>query len=161
MSRLIANLPDNSVIEFDNGAFDDWCVYLKRPNQTRYAPKDTEYFSVMKNLSSIYGKQKIYDDFVKIYNDTTSQIRSDVIQKIIDISANYDNHKDEICIWFVVMYAGMIAEENKQNAILKKRIKRLGLHQVLIDELEPNFAANFSRGKKWRELDTICKQKGF
>ncbi len=46
-------------------------------------------------------------------------------------------------IWFNVLYAGMVAEENKENAVLKKRIKRLGMHQVLIDGLEP---------EKWRRV---------
>ena len=63
--------------------------------------------------------------------------------------------------WFVVIYAGMIAEENKQSAILKKRIKRLGMHQVLKLEYEPRIAANFSKGKKWRDLDEIMKPLSF
>ncbi len=55
----------------------------------------------------------------------------------------------------------MIEEENKQFAILKKRIKRLGMHQILIDNLDPEVAANFSKGKKWRELDNLMKLRGF
>ncbi len=166
MSKLVAALPDNSTVEFDRGSFDDWCVYLKQPELSRYAPKDTQYFTILKELGSIYGNQKIYDDFVKIYNITTSQIDSNVIKTIIEISSNYcknqdKSHKDEICRWFTVVYAGMVAEENKQNAVLKKRIKRLGIHQVLIEGLKPIYAADFSRGKKWRELDAICREKGF
>ena len=57
--------------------------------------------------------------------------------------------------------AGMIAEENKVNMILKKRIKRLGVYQVLMDNFPPSEAANFSKGKGWRELDSIMKAKGF
>ncbi|MBF0389407.1 MAG: hypothetical protein HQK71_04805 [Desulfamplus sp.] len=161
MSRLIAKLPDDSIIEFDSGSFDGWCVYLKRPNKTRYAPKDTQYFTILKQLGSIYGNQEIYDDFVAIYNCTTSVINNSVVEKIIDISLKYGKYANEICIWFAVIYAGMVAEENKKGAILKKRIKRLGLYQVLIDGLDPVYAANFSRGKKWRELDMICSSKGF
>ncbi|MBF0378072.1 MAG: hypothetical protein HQK72_11390 [Desulfamplus sp.] len=161
MPTLVAKLPDNSIIEFDRGAFDDWCVYLKRHNQTRYAPKDIQYFGILKNLGTIYGNRQIYDDFVKIYNNTNWQIDSKVINNIIEISSYYREHSNEICIWLTVIYAGMIAEENKENAILKKRIKRLGLHQVLIEGFAPDYAANFSRGRKWRELDTICKSKGF
>ena len=55
----------------------------------------------------------------------------------------------------------MIAEENKGNAILKKRIKRLGMHQVLLENYTPEHAANFSKGKKWKDLDKLMKQKGF
>jgi len=161
MPRLIANLPDNSIIEFDSGNFDNWCVYLCRPTQKRYAPKDSEYFDILQNLGLIYGNQRIYDDFVKFYNLTTSSIDKSVVNQIIQISTSYTENKNEICVWFTVIYAGMIAEENKQKAILKKRIKRLGLHQVLIDNFEPNYAANFSKGKNWRQLDNLCKEKGF
>lgn len=63
--------------------------------------------------------------------------------------------------WFNVLYAGMIAEENKENTILKKRIKRLGVHQVLIDNVSPGETAVFSKGKKWKELDEIMRLKGF
>lgn len=55
----------------------------------------------------------------------------------------------------------MIAEENKDYAILKKRIKRLGMHQILIEKISPEKASNFSRGRNWRELDKICKEYGF
>ena len=64
-------------------------------------------------------------------------------------------------IWLNVLYAGMIAEENKKNAILKKRIKRLGMYQVLIEQMPPEQAAVFSKGKKWKELDQLMATKGF
>lgn len=55
----------------------------------------------------------------------------------------------------------MIAEENKLNAILKKRIKRLGMYQVLVQNYPPSVAANYSKGKKWRELDALMVHYGF
>jgi hypothetical protein len=55
----------------------------------------------------------------------------------------------------------MIAEENKENAILGKRIKRLGMHQVLIENMKPEEAAVFSKGKKWKELHRLMKKRGF
>ena len=55
----------------------------------------------------------------------------------------------------------MIAEENKSKAILKKRIKRLGMYQTLIQQLPAMEAAVFSKGKKWQVLDKICRELGF
>lgn len=46
-------------------------------------------------------------------------------------------------------------------AKIGKRAKRLGIHQVLIENIEPEIAANFSKNKKWRELDKECKKRGF
>jgi hypothetical protein len=77
------------------------------------------------------------------------------------LSRFYNADAAEMELWMNVIYAGMIAEENKENAILKKRIKRLGMHQVLIDGMKPEEAAVFSKGKKWKELDEIMRSKGF
>jgi len=161
LSRLIKEIRDGSIVEFDKGAFDDWCVYLSRPNENKFAPKDIQYFTELKNLGGKYGNEKIYTDFVKFYQKTTNTINPNVNTLITELSKPYKDDSLIIDVWFSVIYGGMIAEENKRYAILKKRIKRLGLHQVLIDGLSPSISANFSRGKKWRELDKICKTKGF
>ena len=55
----------------------------------------------------------------------------------------------------------MVAEENKAFSKLGKRIKRPGVYQVLQENIDYNTAANFSRGRKWRELSEICAQRGF
>jgi len=55
----------------------------------------------------------------------------------------------------------MIAEENKASAVLKKRIKRLGMYQVLIQNMDPNVAANYSKGKKFAELSPLMQSYGF
>ena len=161
MPRLVAKLPDGSVVEFDNGKFDSWCVYLTMPRQLRYAPKDTEYFGTFRMLGKIFGNRKIYEDFTRIYEQATKNIENKVIKTIIGISDDYAEFKDKICVWLTVIYAGMIAEENKENAVLKKRIKRLGMFQLLIENKDEEFAANFSRGKTWKEIDNVCREKGF
>lgn len=44
---------------------------------------------------------------------------------------------------------------------LGKRIKRLGMHQTLVDKIDPEIAAHFSRGMKWTEIDEHCTARGF
>ncbi|WP_421944783.1 DUF7004 family protein [Pedobacter sp.] len=161
MATLIKILNNNTRIEFDKGTFDDWCVYLSKPNEHRYAPLDTEYFGRLQILAKKYTTQKIYNDFIKFYTLTDKNI-SQVILRLIDaIAKEYLEDEQEINIWFTVIYVGMIAEENKAYAILKKRVKRLGMHQVLMQHLSPVYAANFSKGRKWKELDLIMKANGF
>lgn len=116
---------------------------------------------MLKDLASTHGSEKIYSDFVQVYDLTTSTIDSSVLNLISSISLSYGDDSEEIDIWFTVLYAGMIAEENKKYAKLKKRIKRLGMHQVLIEGQLPEYAAGFSRGKKWTELDALMQTKGF
>ena len=161
MPRLIKIIEPTIRIEFDTGIFDDWCVYLTRTGKPRYAPTDIEYFTWLKQKAGIYGSAKIYNDFLSIYEPAGKNIDSKILAAITMISEEYGKDKTEADIWFTIVYAGMIAEENKAHAILKKRIKRLGMHQLLLENFEPEAAANFSRNKKWQELDVLMKQKGF
>ena len=161
MSRIIKMVRGKNLVEFDWGSFDEWCVFLSRPGQPRYAPKDTEYFTILKNMGNRFGHAKIYNDFISYYNQTTKDLDSTILDLITTLSNDYENEADEMDTWFTVIYAGMIAEENKANTKLKKRIKRLGMHQVLLENFDPELAANFSKGKKWQELDKLMKEKGF
>ena len=161
MSRLIKMVKGKNLVEFGWGSFDDWCVFLTRPGQLKYAPKDTDYFTILKNMGTRFGHAKIYNDFISYYIKTTKEIDITILDLITTLSNDYGDEAEEMDIWFTVIYAGMIAEENKANAILKKRIKRLGMHQVLLENYDPELAANFSKGKKWQELDKVMRGKGF
>jgi len=160
MATLIKIINDHILIEFDKGRFDDWCVYLTKKGDKRYAPSDTEYFRRLQEMGKVYSNQRIYNDFIKFYNLTNKTIDQNILKMIDILAESYSDDKDEINTWFTIIYAGMVAEENKERAILKKRIKRLGMHQVLIGSLAPEYAANFSKGKTWKELDSIMKPLG-
>jgi len=161
LATLIKNINNRIQIEFDTGSFDNWCVYISKPGMNRYAPKDLEYFSFMKKQAEVYGPAKIFNDFISFYELTGKEIDQKILDKITMLSQDYTDVWVEMDTWFTVIYAGMIAEENKANAILKKRIKRLGMHQLLLENFKSEEAANFSKNKKWQELDIIMKQKGF
>ena len=161
MGQIVTQFSDGSYLEYDRGSFDDWCVYLSRPNVPRYAPKDYQYFKRLREYSLTHGAKKLYDDFVRIYDKTTKVRSNDVFDYIKEIAKDYGDDETNVAIDFSIMYMGMIAEENKRGTKLGKRIKRLGVHQVLIDEIDCNDAANFSKGKGWRDIDAICKSKGF
>lgn len=161
MPQRINTFSNGGWIEFDSGKFDDWCVYVKNPGKERFAPTDERYFRRLKKLGKKHGNQKIYDDFLLIFNQTTAELKAEVFKLIVELSRFYKEDQLEMEIWFNVLYAGMVAEENKEKAILKKRIKRLGIHQILIDDLEPEMAAGFSKGISWKQLNRLMKAKGF
>ena len=133
MPTLIKIINHKIRIEFDTGSFDNWCVYVTKPGLAKYAPTDIEYFSWLKQQSIIFGAAKIFNDFISFYELTGKEIEITVLDKITYLSNDYGSVTEEANTWFTVIYAGMIAEENKTNAILKKRIKRLGLHQLLLE----------------------------
>lgn len=161
MGRIVTTFSDGSKLEYDKGAFDDWCVYLTRPSISKYAPKDFQYFQRLVDYATKYGFDNLYEDYVEIYNLTTKNIEETVLRRIKEITSKYGEDSLNIAIDFTIIYMGMIAEENKEFTKLGKRIKRLGVHQVLKERMHYNEAANFSRGKKWKELNEICSSKGF
>ena len=162
MERLIKRISKDLDIVFDHGKFDQWCVYIKDKNG-KTPPLDTEYFDFFIELGKKYTNEKVYEDFVKIYNFVSNRVENKVTDLIIDIAKK--NYKEDIskdvAINFTVVYAGMVAERNKRYAVLKERIKRLGMYQILVLNYSSGDAANFSKGKKAKDLDVICKEYGF
>ena len=161
MPKLIKKFSDGSILEFDVGKFDSWCIYHTLEGKGRYAPKDIQYFTRLKMLSKIFSPKTIYDDFVLIYKKTTQEVNNSLLNDITRISGNYESYALQMDIILTILYAGMVAEENKEKAVLKKRIKRLGMHQVLFEGFTPQSASVFSKGKSWRELDKECTMRGF
>jgi len=161
MAILITTFPDGSALSFDQGRFDDWCVYVSVPNGTRFAPTDREYFADLQRLAAAHGATKIYRHFVAIYELTNQELNPHVLALIENQSQEYGADALKIRRLLSIMYAGMVAEENRAHTRLGKRVKRLGLHQTLLERLPAHIAANFSKGKRWQAIARECVQRGF
>jgi len=158
--QLIRQFNSRLSLVFDQGAFDSWCVYFRTPLKM-YAPSDLHYFKRLQKLGLKYGPQRVYSDFVFLFEKTHSTVELTVLEHIPRLAKKYTRNKTEMDLWFTVLYAGMVAEENKSGAKLKKRIKRLGMYQLLMENQTPEFASSFSKGKNWKALDSIMKTAGF
>ena len=160
--NILKYFDDESCVYYGKGNFDNYCVFLKEKMSIAKAPKDTDYFQYFIDISKKYGPEKIYSDFCKIYNQTTDDVDKNVFHMITTISKSYQP-EDILSVdkWFTVMYLGMIAEEKKENAILKKKIKRLGFHQIMWEGFTAYDAANFSRNQYASKLLEECKKRGF
>lgn len=161
----LTNGEDKVHLRFDRGSFDDWCIYVISSNKKWMKfPTDEWYFGIVKSWTQFRDPQEIYNDFCKIYDVTTKDAFYDatapVVQMIKEMSWNYKD-EFEASVIFTILYMGMIAEENKDGAVLKKRIKRLGMYQLLIEGLSAHEAAHFSRGKTTFELAPYCNERGF
>lgn len=86
----IISFEDGTIIEQGRGRFDDYCVYLTRPGQGKHAPKDAEYFAFFIEKSRKYSSEKIYGDYVSIYEKTTNEIDYEIFEEIEEISMSYD-----------------------------------------------------------------------
>lgn len=156
---------DGSALDYFRGGFDHWQVRLKRPSLgiSWYPPTDVQYFKFLHDLGNVYGQDVVYNDFVKLYEITTYDLTrsSSAFSLIISISSKYGNDSLEVEIWLSVIYMAMVAEDNRRWTKLGKRIKRLGVHRVLHENVSPTIAANESKGKPWKEIDEECRKRGF
>ena len=157
-ARPVAHLCDGSKVVFSQGKFDAWCIYHVQ-GQIAHAIRDVEVFQLLGK----YIDQKrfvLYKDFLAIFEQVINVINDDVVAKITATSIGYPD-PSEVEFILIFLYAGMVAEGNKDKAILKKYIKRLGVHQVLIERMPAAIATHYPRGKNWRELKLECKARGF
>lgn len=161
MGQLIKQFLDGSFLEYDRGKFDSWCIYFTKSNGNRCPPRDVDYFNELKSFAGVYGIQKVYDDYVRVYDMTGASVDRDVLNSISTIANSYGKDALQIDVIFSILYMGMIAEERKANTKLGKRIKRLGVYVLLIEGRNVSDAANFMRGMEWRDIDRLCQERGF
>lgn len=161
MRRHFKTLADGALIEFDRGQFDDWCVYLTTPGLARVAPRDVDYFAELQALAQRHGAFQLYQDFVQVYERTQAQAQPGVLTWITGLSAAYGNDALAVDRLLTILYAGMVAEENKHNGPLGKRLKRLGMYQSLIEGMPADEAAQYSRNVEAKRLDKECRARGF
>lgn len=164
MTREVNLKHSDSKVIFEKGSFDDFCVYVVKKGHKNNPPKDVDYFSFFKKLDSDYKELGVYDSFIKVYENTGKSIQQEtlsIIDRIVLNSGLDEGNKKKYEGYLVVIYMAMIAEENKANTRLGKRIKRLGMHNLLIDDMTADVSANISKGKTWRELDVKMRDRGF
>jgi len=159
--RTIRHYSDGTSVEFDSGKFDNYCVYVRNPDGTRHAPLDTEYFETLVNFSSNFGVEKVYADFVNVYQATHKAVTKDSLSCIEQIAHSYEPDRVLYARTMTIIHMGMVAEQNKANTKLGKRIKRLGIHRLLLEDLSVTESAHFMRGLKWHEIDKMCTERGF
>lgn len=154
-------LPNGKKIGFESGKFDEWQVNVVNENGSRKAPLDIDYFNELLILRDLIGVDKTYKLFLNIYDKVDKNVNNEVINFINSISEEYKQYEIELNLLLMTLYYTMIAEENRKYTRLGKKIKRLGVHQVLIENLSVRVAANYSKGLGWRDIEQECRNRGF
>lgn len=152
MATHIKSFPDGSSFEYDRGSFDEWCVYIKPRGTRRYAPKDIDYLTELSRIGSLHGCTTIYNDFVIIFENTTKELDQSLLDNIRVLSEKYGCDAAVVDKLLTLLYASMVAEENKARTKLGKKVKRLAVHQVLKENMKPDEAAAFSKGRTWQSI---------
>ena len=100
----IKEFKDGSFLGYDRGSFDEWCVYYTDINGMKRAPKDIEYFKKLYDFSMKYGVDKIYSDYVKIYDHTGKKIEKEILLYISKIANEYDEQDVlQIDIFYIIL----------------------------------------------------------
>lgn len=148
----------DTCVYFDRGKFDKYCVYINTCSRFKYAPKDEEYFKWIHALSKQYGTYQVWKDFCSLYQIVdTGESDKDVLTLIKSIDMHYN---DDTILWWLIFYMTMLAECKKENTILKKRIKKLGVYNILFDMYEIDYVVQYMKGMKWQELDELMIERG-
>ena len=88
MNSIIKTFADDSFLEYGRGKFDDWCVFYN-DNMVRRPPLDKDYFADLVMYSEKHSVQKVYFDYVQIYDMTGKEIDQKVFDKIDEIAMTY------------------------------------------------------------------------
>ena len=145
-------------IFFAPGKFDKWGVYIDNHEYNYAMLLDSDYFQWLLDLANKYGVDKVYSDFLIIYNDVSEDFNE---EKCLNLCQNIDkNYQEDTTHWWVILYMTMVAECKKDFTILKKRIKLLGVYNILFDGYDINYVIKYMKDKDWRYLDKLMKERG-
>ena len=157
----VMTFPNGSHLDFGWGSFDGWCVFFSDGRRAPTAPRDLDYFKEIRDMAVLYGRERVYSDFVRVYDATTAEYSEAVRDAVIRIGSAYGRDAEKMIRLLLILYMGMVAEENKRNKILGKRIKRLGMHLLLFEGFNAYDAAGLLRDVNWKLLDVLCRRLGF
>ena len=161
MGRRVKEFADGSFLEYDRGKIDNWCVYMTNPVGVRKPPLDRDYFSEFKALADKYGTDRVYRDFVTIYDVTKKDIDAAVLEAITRIAAGYGTDALFVDKLFTTFYMAMPAEENYPYTRLGRKIKRLAAYEILYAQRDVDDAVVFMKKMGWREIAALCQERGF
>lgn len=145
---------------FDKGKIDNYRVHcINHKTKKDWFALDKEYLAWIKRMGNRYDNDSVYNDFVRLYDAVEYDYDfNNIIGLINELDSHYHNQTQK---WWVVFYMTMIAEEHKEGAILGKRIKRLGVYNVLFDGYSAEYTAHYMKDMSWIELDKLMSVRGF
>lgn len=169
-------------IFFARGKIDNWCAYIAKQDEDRkwrlYAPTDKYYFERIFYVA--YNQDKAYPNrkesaYTKLFNEILhiseimyfdpKSIDIQICNEIDRIVAMYgeenETYANMLKLALYEIYYGMVAEENKDGTILGRKIKILGLHDMLIKKKAIQNACDCNRNVSVGMIKNECNNLGF
>lgn len=138
--------PDGFEMVYQTGKFDDWQVSFWKDGK-KSNPTDVMMLEYLFN----YDPEEVWSAICTIGYQCYNEFKDIVIPEI--------NGTPQENRFFSYLAAAMVAEEKKENALLGKKVKLIGIYQVLFERMTVNEAANWSKGKQWFFLEDYWKKK--
>lgn len=148
-------------IYYSRGRKDNWLVNYETMDGSVSNPLDKNYFKWTTELANAYGREKVWDSFNRIYysvhkNGWMNDDR-ELCKKVCIKEANM-YEEPTLKLW-ITYYMTMLAEENMPNAVLGKKIKRLGVYNILWDNYTIDYVCSYMRKKRWWELREMMMER--
>jgi hypothetical protein len=131
-----------------------------RAISVRKSPGYMENLRQLQIFAAQYSPERIYRDFVKIYDVTEYNISSDTLALIAEASESYGDNGGDISYLFTMIYFAMLSEQRRRDTKLGKRVIRLAVYQALFDTLNSE-EVTYYPPRKWWLIDAQCSQMGF
>jgi len=146
------------VIYYGYGQFDYYCVHVLKPKSKRvWKPRDTECFMWLKRMGKKYGNDKLYEDFLKIYEPITTDTDMGDIENIVkEVSSKYRYSQE----WWIILALTIKAELHKKNTKLGKTIKHLGVYELLNEDKKVRDIVLDINDENWMALKESMLEKG-
>ena len=130
---MVRRFSDGSELRFGRGRFDKWCVFYRELDGKRKALLDADYFADLRNLAEKYGVDRIFGNFEAVFREVNhvDLPEARVLDAISSCSLWYGEDALKFEKTMTVLYATMIAEENKRNGYVGKYLKRLAVYELL------------------------------
>ena len=105
---------------------------------------------------------------MNIYDQTDENLNPEMVEYIKALVRERYSQEEYLSVvkLFIILYMAMVAEYYYVNRYgrpsrLTKRTKRLGVYQFLYGGLTVLEAKEYSKGRRFAELDALCQQYGF
>lgn len=135
------------------------------------APEDVDYLQDIRELAEKYGKERVWDSFLELYESIPQERGVSISKEMTEISSRISDEypgEPKAHLMFDCLLCAMIAENNRLRKYgstfdtkLGKKVKALGVYQAIFEEeLSIRQVADYSKGKKWRWIEQECLKRG-
>lgn len=162
-ARSFRNIGMGMTIFFGRGTRDDWCAYIGVMQQSGKMlcamPSDKCYFEMVTILAGRFGVDAIYDDIKHIFEHARKNLDDMLMDNIYRMSLNYPGYQEMAYATLMMLYYGMVSEENHAGTYLGRSIKMNGVHSLLKGGRSIEVAATECYNKLWREIQAECLRR--